>query len=119
MNYWIVSSKHSRDETARDWGSKWTADTFLRSRRFFPTKRKGDFRQGDLCLLKVFRSQDFIGDFRIASGAQKDGSGDVCYDLDDVNEWDFPVNQSLLPGLFTIGLKKERRMTPRVGRIPT
>ena len=100
-NYWIVSSKHSRDEATRDWGSKWTADTFLRSRRFFPSKRKRDFAEGDLCLLKVFGSQDFIGDFRIASSYKQDEDGEVYYELSDVNEWDFPVNQRLLPPRYT------------------
>jgi hypothetical protein len=66
MTCWIVSSKHSRDEATKDWDSKWTADQFVKSRRFFPSKRKGDFRDGDRCVLKVFGSQDFIADFRIA-----------------------------------------------------
>ena len=101
MNYWIVSSKHSRDEATRDWGSKWTADTFLKSGRFFPRRRKRDFAAKDLCLLKVFGSQDFIGGFRIASDAQEDEAGDVYYEIDDVTEWDFPVNQHLLPPRYT------------------
>ena len=101
MNYWIVSSKHSRDEATRDWGSKWTADTFLKSGRFFPSKRKWDFAVGDLCLLKVFGSQDFIGDFRIASDAQKDEVEDVYYEISYVTEWDFPVNQHVLPPRYT------------------
>ena len=101
MNHWIVSSKHSRDEATRDWGSKWTADTFLKGGRFFPTRRKRDFQQGDLCLLKVFGSQDFIGDFQIASDAKEDDAGDVYYDLSETHEWDFPVNQHLLPPKYT------------------
>lgn len=101
MKHWIVSSKHSRDKAVQDWGSKWVADTFLKSGRFFPSKRKGDFGQGDLCLLKIFGSQDFIGDFQIASLAKNDDVGDLYYDLSDIHEWDFPVNQHLLPPRYT------------------
>ncbi len=108
MNYWIVSSKHSRDEATRDWGSKWTADTFLKSKLFFPSNRKRDFAAKDFCLLKVFGSQDFIGDFRIASDAQEDDVGDVYYEIADVAEWDFPVNQHLLPPRYTERLSRSR-----------
>jgi nucleotide-binding universal stress UspA family protein len=101
MTHWIVSSKHSRDDATRDWDSKWTADNFLRRGRFVPSKRQGAFAVGDRCILKVFGTQEFIGDFRIASGPQQDRDNHVYYDLDEVNEWDFPVHQSLLPSQYT------------------
>ncbi len=86
MTYWIGSSKHSRDETTKDWGSKWTTDSFLRDRKFYPTHRKREFSLGDQCLLKVLTSQDFVGDFKIASAPKVDTEDHVCYDLDEVNE---------------------------------
>lgn len=106
MTYWIVSSKHSRDETTKDWGSKWTTDTFLRDRKFYPTHRKREFSLGDRCLLKVLTSQDFVGDFKIASAPKVDTEDHVCYDLDEVNEWEFPVNQHLLPKKYTDQLSR-------------
>lgn len=97
MAYWIVSSKHSRDGDAASWDSKWTADNFLRRRRFYPARRKSDFSPGDRCIVKVFGAQEFIGDFRIAGPAEKDGEGDVGYPLDEVNAWDFVVDEHVLP----------------------
>lgn len=101
MSFWIVSSKHSRDETTRDWDSKWTADNFLRSRRFYPSRRHRDFAGGDRCILKVFALQDFIADFRISSAPRQDDEGDTWYEIDEVNEWDFPVQQHALPKKYT------------------
>ena len=63
MKYWIISSKHSRDEATKEWDSKWTVDNFLRSRKFFPSRRSADFGAGDRCILKVFGLQDFIAHF--------------------------------------------------------
>jgi len=54
MSYWIVSSKHSRDYDTSGWDSKWTADNFLRSRKFYPSVREDEFQKGDKCILKVF-----------------------------------------------------------------
>lgn len=77
-NYWIVSSKHSRDQATSDWNSKkWTVDHFLRSKRFFPSKRKQDFSVGDRCLLKVYGKQEFIADFIIASALEQDTEGGI------------------------------------------
>ncbi len=101
MAYWIVSSKHSRDDDTEDWDSKWTADQFLRLKRFTPSKRQREFAIGDRCILKVFGSQEFIGDFRIASEALEDSEGDVYYDIDEINEWDFPMYQHILPSRYT------------------
>ncbi len=101
MIYWIVSSKHSRDSATKEWDSKWTADNFLRMHRFVPSKRHHDFSIGDRCILKVFGSQVFIGDFRIASDPKKDSEGDIFYELDEVNEWDFLLHQYLLPLKYT------------------
>jgi hypothetical protein len=101
MSYWIVSSKHSRDQATSEWNSKWTADNFLRSKRFFPYKRKQDFSVGDRCLLKVFIKQEFIADFVIATGPEQDTEGDFYYVIDQVNEWDFPVDQHTIPSKYT------------------
>lgn len=101
MTYWIVSSKHSRDLTTAEWSSKWTADNFLRRRRFTPSKRSNDFAPGDKCILKVFGSMEFIGDFKISSEAKKDVEGDHYYEIDKVDEWDFPIHQYLLPVKYT------------------
>jgi hypothetical protein len=106
MTHWIVSSKHSRDETTKDWGSKWTTDSFLRNRKFYPTHRKEGFSAGDRCLLKVLTSQDFVGDFRIASTSHVDSEDHIYYELSDVNEWEFPVNQHLLPKKYTDQLSR-------------
>jgi hypothetical protein len=107
MNHWIVSSKHSRDETTQSWESnKWAADQFLKNKRFYPSKRVNDFGPEDLCILKVFGSQDFIGDFRIASEGKKDEQDHVYYDMDAINEWDFPVRQSTLPKHHTDRLSR-------------
>ena len=101
MTYWIVSSKHSRDLATAEWSSKWTADNFLRMRRFTPNKRTNDFAPGDKCILKVFDAMEFIGDFRISSEGKKDVEGDYYYEIDEVNEWDFPIHQHLLPVKYT------------------
>lgn len=101
MNYWIVSSKHSRDQDTSDWDSKWTADNFIRSKHFFPSKRKQDFLVGDYCLLKVFGAQEFIADFVISSAPHQDDEGDFYYVIEQVNEWDFPVDQHTLPTKYT------------------
>lgn len=100
MNYWIVSSMHSRDEKTQNWDSKWTTDNFLKSKRFFPSKRKKDFREGDLCILKVLSRMDFIGDFKITSGQKEDKKGDIFYEID-TNEWVFPIHQHTLPMKYT------------------
>ncbi len=101
MSYWIVSSKHSRDEKTQAWDSKWTADNFLRFKKFFPSKHKKDFCKGDRCILKVFKSINFIGDFKIDSGPERDKKSDIFYKIDDIEEWDFPVNQRTLPIEYT------------------
>lgn len=106
MPHWIVSSKHSRDETTKDWGSKWTTDGFMRSRKFYPTHHKREFAVGDRCLLKALTSQDFVGDFSIASDPQVDAEHHVFYDIDEINEWDFPVNQHVLPKKYTDQLSR-------------
>jgi hypothetical protein len=101
MNYWIISSKHSRDESAKDWSSKWTADNIIRQKKFFPSLRKYDFKNGDICIIKVFGSQDFIGTFKINSDRQIDNEKDIYYEISEVDEWDFPINQHLLPIRYT------------------
>lgn len=106
MAYWIVSSKHSRDEATSDWDSKWTADNFLRSGHFYPSQRKHDFREGDRCILKVFGSQKFIADFRIASSSDKDRDDGVFYPIDKIDEWDFQIDQHTLPPKYTKQLSR-------------
>ncbi len=106
MPHWIVSSKHSRDYSAQDWDSKWTADNFLRRGRFTPSKRHGEFNIGDRCILKVFGALDFIGDFRIASEPMEDADGDVYYEIDEINEWDYPLHQHSLPARYTALLSR-------------
>lgn len=111
MKYWIVSSKHSRDESTKDWISKWTTDAFLRSGRFYPSKGKQDFAIGDRCLLKVFGNQTFVGDYSIASEPQKDKEGDINFDIIEITEWDFPLDQHLLPKIYTDILSRNKRNT--------
>jgi hypothetical protein len=106
VKYWIVSSKHSRDEATKEWDSKWTVDNFLRSRKFFPSRRSADFGVGDCCILKVFGLQDFIADFEIASVPQQDSDGHTYYDIGEVNEWDFPLQQHTLPKKYTEQLSR-------------
>jgi hypothetical protein len=101
MNYWIVSSMHSRDEQTQNWDSKWTVDNFVKFKKFFPSKHKKDFCKGDRCILKVFKSMNFIADFKIDSGSERDKKDDVFYKIDDIKEWDFPVNQRTLPIEYT------------------
>jgi len=95
--FWIVSSKHSRDESAHNWDSKWTANAFIKERKFYPARRHEEFEEGDRCILKVFGSMEFIGDFVIASGVKKDAEKDLFYEIDSVNDWDFPVREKSLP----------------------
>ncbi|MFC1678698.1 endonuclease NucS domain-containing protein [Elusimicrobiota bacterium] len=99
--YWIVSSKHSRDEGTENWDSKWTANTFVQSKRFFPSRKKRDFGIGDKCILKVFGDQEFIADFEIASEPLEDDDQDICYELSLISEWDFPVDEHSLPDQYT------------------
>lgn len=106
MSYWIVSSKHSRDQSTSEWNSKWTADGFLRYACFVPSRRKHDFAVDDRCLLKVFGSLEFIGDFRIASESQKDDEEDVFYKIDQISIWDFPLDQHSLPSKYTKQLSR-------------
>lgn len=100
-NYWIVSSKHSHDETTEKWDSKWKTNTFLKTLRFFPAKRQEEFQKGDKCILKVFGDQEFVADFEIASSAQEDKEGDIFFVMDRVNDWDFPVDAKTLPDKYT------------------
>ncbi|MGH9424875.1 MAG: endonuclease NucS domain-containing protein [Terriglobia bacterium] len=51
--------------------------------------------------MKVFRSQEFIADFTIASEAQLDDEGDVYYSIDPISVWDFPLDQRTLPKKYT------------------
>ena len=106
MEYWIVSSKHSRDDATSNWDSKWTADNFLRENKFYPSKREDEFQKGDRCILKVFGSQNFIGDFRISSSQKKDDEGSFYYEIDEVNGWDFVVNQDMLPNKYKSQLSR-------------
>jgi len=104
--FWIVSSKHSRDASTSDWDSKWTTDGFVRHRRFFPSRRKRDFAAGDRCVLKVFGTLEFVADFRIVSEPQEDDEGEIFYTIDQVSEWDYPVDQHSLPSKYTEQLSR-------------
>lgn len=107
MRYWIVSSKHSRDESTRDWGSsKWTVDSFVRTRKFYPYQRGSDFSLGDRCLLKAFGLQQLVADFKIESGLATDEEGHSWYAIGDVYEWEFPVQLHSLPTKYTQQLPK-------------
>jgi len=101
LSYWIVSSKHSRDQDTSAWDSKWTTDGFIRHAQFFPSKREGDFAVDDRCILKVFGQLDFVADFRLKSESRVDDGGDVFYEIDDLTEWDFPLHQHSLPSNYT------------------
>ena len=65
-----------------------------------------DFGSKDRCILKVFGSLEFIGDFRIASDADTDDDGEVFYPIDEINEWDYPVDQRSLPSKYTEQLSR-------------
>ena len=106
MTCWIVSSKHSRDSEAADWDSKWTADGYLRHMRFVPVKRRSEFNVEDRCIVKTFGSQEFIADFRIATPANEDGDGDIYYEINEITEWDFPIDQHSLPQKYTRQLSR-------------
>lgn len=101
MTYWIVSSKTSHDASIMEWEDtdrqKWTTDGFLKNKRFLPTNCQKDFGRGDSCILNVYGMKQLVADFAIASEEQKDAAGDIFYDIDPVNEWDYPVSQELLP----------------------
>lgn len=99
--FWIVSSKHSRDETTERWDSKWKANTFLKTGKFYPAKRVAEFQKGDRCILNVFGSQEFIADFKIGSNGQEDKDGHTYFEMDNINEWDFPVDTHTLPDQYT------------------
>lgn len=109
MPFWIVASKHSRDESTKDWDSKWTADQFLRTGEFCPTKRHQEFQVGDRCFLRIFGWQILVADFRIASDPRPDKDGDWVYSIDEINEWSFGIPQSTLPP----------RIAKHVGRNPS
>lgn len=100
MNYWIVSSKHSRDDQTKGWESKWTADNVLKSGCFFPSKREKEFKKGDKCILKVFNQQDFIADFELVSEIQQDSEEDFYFRIGNITEWDFPVDEHNLPDKY-------------------
>jgi hypothetical protein len=101
ITYWIVSSKASRDASIMEWKDtdrqKWTTDGFIKNKRFLPSNCKKDFRRGDSCILNVYGMKQLVADFAIASEAQKDSAADIFYDIEAVNEWDYPVAQDLLP----------------------
>ena len=97
MAFWIVASKHSRDQSTEKWDSKWKADTFLRTRTFYPSNNIRNFAEGDRCLLRIFSWQILVADFRIASAGKEDAAGDWAYNIDEVNEWSFKLPQSTLP----------------------
>lgn len=107
MQYWIYSTKHSRDESTKDWGSsKWTADSFLRTRKFYPYQRVSVFSPGDRCILKLFGLQQLVADFKIESGPTADEEGHSWYTIGDVNEWEFPVQLHSLPKKYTEQIPK-------------
>lgn len=94
MNYWIVASKHSRDVSTKGWVSKWTVDSFIRNRKFYPSKRINDFKKDDLCILRVYGSQDLIANYRINSNSTKDNQKHIYYKIVDVEEWDFLISDN-------------------------
>lgn len=96
MNYWIVSSRHKRDPVTERWDEKWTVESFLHSKRFFPWNRKNEFKKNDCCILKASGSMNFMGDFKIISDQKKDDKKDIFYEIN-ANEWVFPVHQHTLP----------------------
>ena len=101
MQYWIYSTKHSRDESTKDWGSsKWTADTFLRTRKFYPYQRVSVFSAEDRCILKLFGRQQLVADFKIESGPTTDNKGDSWYKIGDIKEWEYPVKLQSLPNKY-------------------
>jgi len=52
-------------------------------------------------MLKVFGAQKFIADFVIASAPEQDAEGDFYYVIDQVNEWDFQLDQHTIPSKYT------------------
>jgi len=98
--YWIICSKHSRDEATQSWGSKWTADGIIKNEKYFPPRKKWAFSKGDKSLLYVFGSKHFIGNFTFNSDHQTDDEKDVWYRIGDIEKWDFPVHQHTLPSKY-------------------
>ena len=96
MNYWIVISKGKRDPATKSWPEKWTVESFLLSRKFYPWHHKDKFEMDDCCILKVAGCMSFVGDFKITSEQKKDEKDDIFYEIDP-NEWVFPVHQHTLP----------------------
>jgi hypothetical protein len=113
MNYWIVSSRDKRDPVTEKWDEKWTVESFLRSKKFFPWHHKNKFEKNDRCILKVSGSMNFVGDFKIISDQKKDKKGDIFYEID-TNEWVFPVHQRTLPMRYT-RLLTGRALSIRIG----
>jgi len=101
MSHWLVSTKSIHDESIREWKDttpeKWTAESFLKQAKFYPSKRRRDFKVRDLCLLNVFKSRRLVAAFEIASDPKKDKEGDIFYDLRSIDEWDYPVRTEWLP----------------------
>ena len=106
MNYWIVISRHKRDSitVTQKWPEKWTVESFLNTKKFYPWNYKDQFKKDDSCILKAASSMNFIGDFIITSEQKKDEKDDIYYEIDP-NEWVFPVHQHTLPMQYTKLLK--------------
>jgi hypothetical protein len=102
MKYWIVASKHARDVSTSGWDSKWTTNSFLRTKQFFPSKNKNDFNKDDICILRVFVSQQLIAEFKINSKSFKDNDGDTYYEIEVIEEWDFPIDINNLPKKYKL-----------------
>ncbi len=96
-NYWIVASKHSRDRSVKDWDSKWTVNAFIRDKKYFPSRCVDYFSPGDQCLLRVFGVQQLIANFRINSQKLVDSHGHIYYSIDDIEEWEYPIDIHTLP----------------------
>ena len=95
--YWVVASKHSRDESVKDWDSKWTVNAFIKTQKYFPSKCINYFNPGDQCLLIVFGSRQIIANFKIKSDKQTDSQEDSYYEINDIEEWECPIDIATLP----------------------
>jgi Holliday junction resolvase-like predicted endonuclease len=76
-------------------------NSFIKTSCFYPSKCKGYFSQEDLCLLRVFGSQQIIADFTIKSEKKTDPQGDIYYEIKNVTEWEYPIDIPSLPGIYS------------------
>jgi hypothetical protein len=109
--YWVVASRHFRDKRVKDWDSKWTVNAFIKTKKYYPSKCAHYFNLGDQCLLRVLGTQQIIANFKINSEKQTDIDGHNYFEINNIEEWEYPIDIATLPinysDLFDRNLIKE------------